>query len=121
MAPIAESCLRRSWRFQAFEIHISIRMTRPVPAAIDDRKNEIGITGDHHCGASVPGISRNNDPSELWCIVDSVTAAMASMIGGDTALYREALLVYVAYCSTYTVDGTKGTVTHHVEDSLMPD
>ena len=27
------------------------------------------------------GISRYSEPSELWCIVDSVTAAIASRIG----------------------------------------
>jgi hypothetical protein len=27
------------------------------------------------------GISRYREPSELWCMVDSVTAAIASMIG----------------------------------------
>ncbi len=27
------------------------------------------------------GINKYSDPSELWCIVDSVTAAIASMIG----------------------------------------
>ena len=26
-------------------------------------------------------MSRYSEPSELWCMVDSVTAAMASMIG----------------------------------------
>jgi hypothetical protein len=56
-------------------------MTRAVPAAIDDRKNETGITGDHHCGASLVGISRKSEPSELWCIVERVTAAIASMMG----------------------------------------
>src|SRR5580765_6252696 len=60
---------------------MSMRITSAVPAAIDERKKEMGITGDHHCGASMFGISRYKDPSELWCIVDSVTAAMASMIG----------------------------------------
>jgi len=60
---------------------MSIRMTSAVPAAIDDRKNETGITGDHHCGASMFGISRYREPSELWCMVDRVTAAIASMIG----------------------------------------
>src|ERR1700741_1100720 len=71
----------RSCRLHPFAIHISIRIIREVPAAIADKKNETGITGDHHCGASLSGISRNNDPRELWCIVDSVTAAMASMMG----------------------------------------
>src|SRR5262245_1296982 len=56
-------------------------MMSPVPAAIDDRKKETGSAGDHHCGPSLSGISRNSDPSELWCIVESVTAAIASMIG----------------------------------------
>ena len=41
----------------------------------------MGITSDHHCEASMFGISRYSEPSELWCIVDSVTAAIASMIG----------------------------------------
>ena len=27
------------------------------------------------------GISRYSEPSELWCMVDSVTAAIANMIG----------------------------------------
>ena len=79
--PIDASCVIRSCRFHAFAIHISIRMTRAVPAAIEDRKKEMGITGDHHCGASLSGISRNSEPSELWCMVESVTAAMASMMG----------------------------------------
>ena len=52
-----------------------------MPAAIDDRKKETGITGDHHCGASMFGISRYSEPSELWCMVDNVTAAIANMIG----------------------------------------
>src|ERR1700752_1261315 len=71
----------RSGRLHPFAIHISIRIISDVPAAIADRKKEMGITGDHHCGASLSGISRNNDPRELWCIVESVTAAMASMMG----------------------------------------
>src|SRR5262245_46286381 len=58
-----------------------MRITSAVPAAIDERKNEIGSSGDHHCGASLSGISRNNDPNELWCMVESVTAAIASMTG----------------------------------------
>ena len=44
---------------------------------------DIGITGDHHCRASWSGIKRNSEPSELWCMVESVTAAIASMIGSD--------------------------------------
>ena len=36
---------------------------------------------------------------------------------GDGAAYREAFLAYAAYFGTYTVDATKGTVTHHVEGS----
>ena len=62
---------------------MSIRMTRAVPATIEDRKKETGITGDHHCGASMFGISRYSEPRELWCIVDRVTAAMASRIGSN--------------------------------------
>ncbi len=59
-----------------------------MPAATDDRKNETGITGDHHCAASMFGINRYSEPSELWCMVDSVTAAIASMIG--SALWSRA-------------------------------
>ena len=40
---------------------------------------------------------------------------------GDGASYREAFLAYAAYFGTYTVDATKGTVTHHVEGSLIAD
>ena len=79
--PSEASCGIRSGRCQAFAIHISTRITTAVPAAIEERKNETGITGDHHCGASLSGISRNSEPSELWCMVDSVTAAIASRIG----------------------------------------
>jgi hypothetical protein len=32
--------------FRLKEIYISIKMTREAPAAIEDRKKEIGITGD---------------------------------------------------------------------------
>src|SRR6516162_6211341 len=78
---MAASCSIGRWRCHPLAIHISIRMIRDVPATIDDKKNETGITGDHHWGASLSGISRNKDPRELWCIVDSVTAAIASMIG----------------------------------------
>jgi hypothetical protein len=56
-------------------------MTRAVPAAIEDKKKEMGITGDHHCGPSLSGMSKNKEPRELWCIVESVTAAIASMMG----------------------------------------
>src|SRR5512132_2793665 len=68
-------------RRQPFEIHIWMRMMRAVPATTEERKNEIGRIGDHHCGSTMLGIRRKSDPSELWCIVDSVTAAMASMMG----------------------------------------
>src|ERR1700741_428772 len=71
----------RSCRLHPFAIHISIRIIRDVPAAIADKKKEMGITGDHHCEASLSGISRNKDPRELWCMVESVTAATASMMG----------------------------------------
>ena len=47
--------------------------------------------GANTCGAQIVccfwascfmfGISRYREPSELWCMVDSVTAAIASMIG----------------------------------------
>ena len=67
---------------------MSIRMTSADPATIEDRKNEMGMTGDHHCEASMFGMSRYREPSELWCIVDSVTAAIASMIG--SALWSRA-------------------------------
>src|SRR5215831_5806196 len=80
---MAASCGMRSCRFHALAIHISTKTTNPVPAAIEDKKKETGITGDHHCGPSLSGIRRNSEPSELWCIVESVTAAMASMIGSD--------------------------------------
>lgn len=40
---------------------------------------------------------------------------------GDGASYREAFLAYAAYFGTYTVDASKGTVTHHVEGSLRAD
>src|SRR4051812_18333115 len=80
----------RKVRRHALAIAISTRITTAVPAAIDDRKNETGMTGDHHWGASLSGISRNSEPSELWCIVDSVTAAMASRIGsGCSSLARK--------------------------------
>ena len=59
----------------------STATTSAVPAAIDDRKKLIGMTGDHHCGASMFGISKYKEPSELWCMVDNVTAAMASITG----------------------------------------
>src|ERR1700746_950821 len=81
MLPMAASCVVRSCRFHALAIHISTTMTRAVPAAIEEKKKEMGITGDHHCGASLSGINRNNEPRELWCMVESVTAAMASMMG----------------------------------------
>src|SRR5262249_60728736 len=57
------------------------KMTRDPPAAIDDKKKETGMTGDHHCGASLSGMSKKREPSELWCIVESVTAAIANIIG----------------------------------------
>src|SRR3954471_12615578 len=66
---------------QAFAIHISTRMTRAMPAAMDERKNQTGMIGDHQAGSSLSGMRRNSEPSELWCMVESVTAAMASMIG----------------------------------------
>src|SRR5262249_61658467 len=56
-------------------------MISALPATIEDRKKETGITGDHHCRSTMFGMSRKSEPSELWCIVDSVTAAIASMIG----------------------------------------
>src|SRR5579864_2038765 len=91
MLAIDCSCDTRSCRFHAFAIHISIRITRAVPAAIEDRKKETGIVGDHHCGATLSGISKNNEPSELWCMVERVTAAIASMMGsGFLSLARNA-------------------------------
>src|SRR5438270_1052867 len=78
---MASSCAIRSCLFQAFAIHISIRITTAMPAAMDDKKKDTGITGDHHCEVSWSGMSRNNEPSELWCMVERVTAAMASMMG----------------------------------------
>src|SRR5882762_2148659 len=79
--PSEASCGMRSARPQAFAIHISTRMTREMPAAMDERKNQTGITGDHQAGSSLSGMSRNSEPSELWCMVERVTAAIASMIG----------------------------------------
>src|SRR4051812_44773889 len=80
---IAPSCDTCSVRFHALAIHTSIMTNRPVPAAIEERKKDTGITGDHHCGPTLSGMSRKREPSELWCIVESVTAAMASMMGSD--------------------------------------
>src|SRR4051794_21630177 len=80
MAASCETCKRR---FHAFAIQASITMIRPVPAAIEDRKKYTGIAGDHHCAASLVGISRKREPRELWCIVESVTAAIANMIGSN--------------------------------------
>jgi len=37
------------------------------------------MTGDHHCGASLSGMSKTREPGELWCIVESVTAAIANI------------------------------------------
>src|SRR5262252_5094416 len=104
---MAQSSVVRSGRFQPFAIHISTRMISAVPAAIDDKKNEIGITGDHHCGASLSGMSRNKEPSELWCIVESVTAAIASMMGSaflsrarnNQAIVENTIAVTAAYTS----------------------
>jgi hypothetical protein len=42
-----------------------MRIISAVPAVIDDKKKDIGITGDHHCGPSLSGINRNSEPSEL--------------------------------------------------------
>ena len=39
------------------------------------------MAGDHQAASSLSGMSRNSDPSELWCMVERVTAAMASMMG----------------------------------------
>ena len=83
ICPTEASGFMCSGRCHPFAIHMSIRMTRAVPATIEDRKKETGITGDHHCGASMFGISRYSEPSELWCMVDRVTAAMASRIGSN--------------------------------------
>ena len=65
IAPMDASCAVRSGRLHALAIHISMRITSPVPAAIEERRNEMGSTGDHHCVASLSGISRNSDPREL--------------------------------------------------------
>jgi hypothetical protein len=70
-----------------------------------------------------------------YCVYDATghlsvqimrTPALKSFPGmregtGDGASYGEAFLAYVAYFGTYTVDATKGTVTHHVEGALRPD
>jgi hypothetical protein len=50
--PIEATCPTFSGRRQPFAIHISTRTTSAVPAATDERKNDTGSTGDHHCGAS---------------------------------------------------------------------
>ena len=81
ICPTEASRVISSGRRHPFAIHMSIRITSAVPATIDERKKDTGITGDHHCEASMFGISRYSEPSELWCIVDNVTAAIASMIG----------------------------------------
>src|SRR5215475_8878654 len=86
ICPIDASGAISSGRFQPFEIHMAIRMTNAEPATIEDRKKWIGINGDHHCGSTMFGISRKSEPSELWCMVDSVTAAMASMIGSGLSV-----------------------------------
>ena len=52
-----------------------------MPAAMEERKKRTGSTGDHQVESSLSGMSRNSEPSELWCMVESVTAAIASMIG----------------------------------------
>src|SRR6516225_12315363 len=78
---IALNCAMRTGRLHAFAIHNSMRMIRAVPAAMEETKNKTGSNGDHHWPASSWGINRNNEPNELWCIVESVTAAMASIIG----------------------------------------
>jgi len=44
-------------------------MTREAPAAIEDRKKEIGITGTT-MRAEFVWVRRNNEPSELWRIVE---------------------------------------------------
>ena len=88
ICPTEASRVISSGRRHPFAIHMSIRMTSAVPATIEDRKKETGITGDHHCGASMFGISRYSEPSELWCMVDRVTAAIASMIGSNAFVPR---------------------------------
>src|SRR5215467_3742635 len=75
-------------RCHPFAIHMAITMTSAAPATTEDRKKLMGMTADHHCDASVSGIRRYREPSELWCIVDNVTAAMASRIGSKTVLGR---------------------------------
>src|SRR5262245_7995408 len=81
MLPSEANWLIRRVRCHALAIHISTRITSAVPEAIEDRKNDTGRTGDHHWAPSLSGIRRNSEPSELWCIVDRVTAAMASITG----------------------------------------
>jgi hypothetical protein len=34
---------------------------------------------------------------------------------------KEAFLGYYAYYGTYTIDETRGSVTHHIESSLLPE
>ena len=56
-------------------------MISAVPAATAERKKSIGSIGDHHSALSLSGMSRKMEPSELWCIVESTTAAIASITG----------------------------------------
>src|SRR5689334_24446002 len=77
-----------SGRCQPLAIQNAMRITSADPATIEDRKKYTGRTGVHHCGASMFGISRYSDPNELWCIVDSVTAAIASRMGSNAVLGR---------------------------------
>ena len=41
-------------------------------------------------------------------------------LGGTLEEIKEAYEGFDAYCGTYTVDETKGTVTHHIEGSKFP-
>src|SRR6187401_3311736 len=75
------SCSIRTRRFQAFAAHMAHRITSDKPAVMADKRNHTGRIGDHQAVSSLSGINRYSDPSELWCIVESVTAAIASMTG----------------------------------------
>jgi hypothetical protein len=41
-------------------------------------------------------------------------------LAGTPEEIKEAYEGFDAYCGTYTVDGAKGTVTHHIEGSKFP-
>jgi hypothetical protein len=58
ICPTAANVFMSSGRCQARAIHMLISTINAVPATMEERKKLIGITCDHHCGASMLGISR---------------------------------------------------------------